>query len=265
MSSLSPKSAHAAQQAEVVLVASDVWQAYSTTYGPLDVLAGISASVRRGEIVALMGPSGCGKSTLLRVLAGHEAPARGRVELHNADAGITLLAQDDTLLPFRTALQNVLLPHELMGRLDHKHLKDARSMISDAGLSGFEDAFPDQMSGGMQKRTLTCQHLTTDRSIYFFDEPFAALDLYSADLMIELIRAKRDASNAAFILVLHDVGIAASLCDVVYTLSARPARMLGVHSLPAALLGLAPSDRRRHTDFDSFELDVLRSLRMGAA
>jgi NitT/TauT family transport system ATP-binding protein len=194
--------------------------------------------VNAGEFVAVVGPSGCGKSTLMKVVTGLWPPTAGTVLVSgNEVAGPLSIAgmafQNPTLLPWRTALANVMLPLEIVqphcSRLKRERAAyeaKARDLLSLVGLKGFEDHFPWQLSGGMQQRTSLCRALIHDPALLMLDEPFASLDMFTRE---ELWLALQDlwlARKPTVILVTHDLREAVFLADRVLVMSARPGRIV---------------------------------------
>jgi NitT/TauT family transport system ATP-binding protein len=186
----------------------------------------VSLTVGDGEFVSVVGPTGCGKSTLLNMAAGLLLPSQGRVEVFgqlldgiNRRAGY--MFQSESLMPWRTALQNV------MAGLEFRRADDARAQaeawLKRVGLGGFGDRYPHQLSGGMRKRTSLAQTLALDPDIILMDEPFSALDIQTRQLMenelLELWAAKRK----AVLFITHDLDEAIALSDRVIVLSAGPA------------------------------------------
>jgi NitT/TauT family transport system ATP-binding protein len=193
-------------------------------------LDNVSLDIAPGEFVSLVGPSGCGKSTLTRLVSGLDMPSSGRIlfegqlvtkPIPNMGMGF----QHPTLLPWRTVLENVVLPFELMGQSSQKSRERARSIIKMVGLAGFEDRYPDQLSGGMQQRVGICRALVTDPKILILDEPFAALDLLTRDEMaVELSRISQQ-QKVTTLFVTHSVNEAVFLSDRVVVMSPRPGRI----------------------------------------
>jgi NitT/TauT family transport system ATP-binding protein len=204
----------------------------SKQFGNLPVIEDFSARIAPGEIVSLVGPSGCGKSTLLRLVAGVEALDRGRIKRNIPLERIGFVFQDVRLLPWRTALQNVTFV--LRNRLPTAKQRDerARAALKRVGLADFSDYLPAQLSGGMQKRVAIARALTIDPELILLDEPFSDLDLGLRLLLIQDIqRLLREGGKTAWY-VTHDIREALILSDRVFVLSARPARMKDVITLP---------------------------------
>lgn len=199
--------------------------------GTLVVLDALSLSVARGEFVALVGPSGCGKSTALRLATGALQPSSGSVSVlggapndARTSRRIAVAFQDPALLPWRTVRQNVGLPLEIAG-IRHTDCQAAVARaIAQVGLVGFEDARPDQLSGGMRQRAAIARALTTSPQLLLMDEPFAAVDELTRDrLNLELLGVWAN-GGAAVVFVTHSIEEAVFLADRVVVLTRRPAR-----------------------------------------
>jgi len=185
-------------------------------------------TVQSGEFVSVVGPTGCGKSTLLNVAAGLLAPTTGAVEVFGEPlTGINRRAgymfQGEALLPWRSALANVMAGLEFAGqpRADAEPL--ARDWLKRVGLGGFEDRYPHQMSGGMRKRTMLAQTLIRDPDIILMDEPFSALDIQTRQLMENEVLELWMEKKKAVLFITHDLDEAIAMSDRVVVLSAGPA------------------------------------------
>ncbi len=189
----------------------------------------VSLTVGAGEFVSVVGPTGCGKSTLLNVAAGLLAPSTGSVQVFGQPlAGINTRAgylfQAESLMPWRTALGNVMAGLEFRGQLSNDEARaPAEAWLRRVGLGGFGDRYPHQLSGGMRKRTSLAQTLALDPDIILMDEPFSALDIQTRQLMenevLELWQSKRK----AVLFITHDLDEAIAMSDRVVVLSAGPA------------------------------------------
>ncbi|CAB3640598.1 Bicarbonate transport ATP-binding protein CmpD [Achromobacter mucicolens] len=214
-----------------VLQARAVSVSYQTRRGSIDALRDVDLAVDEGEFVTILGPSGCGKSTLLKLAAGLLAPTRGHVEVGGAvvtgpsrDIGVAF--QKPTLLPWRTVLDNVLLPSETAGERGADAERRARELLDLVGLRDFAGNYPNELSGGMQQRVGLARMLQRDPRLLLMDEPFAALDAMTREaLTLELQRIwMRDRKSVLFIT--HSIAEAVMLSDRVLVMSARPGRVV---------------------------------------
>ncbi|TGE01121.1 ABC transporter ATP-binding protein [Methylobacterium nonmethylotrophicum] len=207
----------------------DVRHAFALKKAPLPVLDGVSFDVAPGAFVALLGPSGCGKSTLLRLAAGLEPPNEGRiavdgVPLRGPHPSRGLVFQDPTLYPWRSVIGNVAVGPEARGRAraERGRVEEALALV---GLSGFADAFPHQLSGGMAQRVALARALVNAPPLLLLDEPLGKLDsLTRLAMQAELVRLWQDKGFTA-LLVTHDVEEALMLAQRILVFSDRPARI----------------------------------------
>jgi NitT/TauT family transport system ATP-binding protein len=187
---------------------------------------GVDLAVAAGEFVSVVGPTGCGKSTLLNVAAGLLAPSAGQIHVFgqplqgiNARAGY--MFQAESLMPWRTALQNVMAGLQFRSRGDAQEL--AEQWLRRVGLGAFADRYPHQLSGGMRKRVSLAQTLVLDPDIILMDEPFSALDVQTRQLMENELLALWAAKKKAVLFITHDLDEAIAMSDRVVCLSAGPA------------------------------------------
>ncbi len=190
----------------------------------------ISLAIPDRELSCIVGPSGCGKSTLLRLVAGLAEATAGRITLDgrpivgpSAERGMVF--QSYTLFPWLTVRRNVEFGLELKRTPAAERARIASRFIREVGLEGFEDAYPDQLSGGMRQRTALARALANDPEILLMDEPFGALDSQTRALMQELLLAIWEQSHKTVLFITHDIDEALFLGDVVYVMSARPGRI----------------------------------------
>jgi NitT/TauT family transport system ATP-binding protein len=193
----------------------------------LIALKDINCSIREGDFVSIVGPSGCGKSTLLRILAGLLDYSEGSVTMddlpvHGTRRDVGVVFQNSILLPWRTVLENVMLPAEVLG-LDPKSARQrARELLAMVRLEGFENRLPGELSGGMQQRASIARALLHDPRILLMDEPFGALDAMTREQMnMELQRIWAE-SRKTIVLITHSIPEAVFLGDVVFVMTARP-------------------------------------------
>jgi NitT/TauT family transport system ATP-binding protein len=191
-------------------------------------VADASLAVEEGEFVSVVGPTGCGKSTLLNVAAGLLAPSSGRAlvagePLSGINARAGYMFQADALMPWRNALDNVMAGLEFRGVPRDTAMARAREWLARVGLSGFENRYPHQLSGGMRKRVALAQMLILDPEILLMDEPFSALDIQTRQLMENELLDLWSADRKSVLFITHDLEEAIALSDRVVVLSAGPA------------------------------------------
>ena len=193
-------------------------------------VADISLAVLPGEFISIVGPSGCGKSTLLNVVAGFITPTRGRVRLDGeiirgpgADRGMVF--QHSSLFPWKTVLGNVEFGLKMKGIGVKERRRMAHTLLSLAGLAGFEGQFPDRLSGGMQQRVGIVRALATGPRVLLMDEPFGALDAQTREIMQQILTNIWERLGISVLFVTHDVDEAIFLSDRVYVMTARPGRL----------------------------------------
>ena len=203
---------------------------------PLPVLVDVSLTSEKDELVAITGPSGCGKSTLLRIISGLIKPSSGSVKVSDSVVtgpreDISMVFQNFVLLPWRTALENVLFGLSSRNDLTDDQKKErAKSALEVAGLTGFESVYPGELSGGMKQRVGVARALATEPKVMLMDEPFSSLD----DLTAERLRRETHSllinpqtSVQTVMLVSHNVEEIIELADKVVVLSNRPAHVVG--------------------------------------
>src|SRR5882724_11532588 len=203
---------------------------YASRNGRVAALENIDLSIEQNEFITLVGPSGCGKSTLLKVIGGLIGPTRGKLLFDDApllrptrDVGIVF--QEAVLLQWRTVLDNVLLPSEILGLDKTGSRKRAMELLDLVGLGGFEKRIPRELSGGMQQRVSLCRALIHNPSVLLMDEPFAALDAMTREeLGFELMRIW-DTHKKTVVFVTHNIVEAILLADRVVAMSPRPGRI----------------------------------------
>jgi NitT/TauT family transport system ATP-binding protein len=203
---------------------------------PLPVLVDVSLTAGKDEFVMITGPSGCGKSTLLRIIAGLTPPTSGEVKFRGEVVRkprdeIAMVFQNFVLLPWRTALENVMFGLTSRADLsDDQKLQRSRKALENAGLEGFENVFPGELSGGMKQRVGVARALALEPQVLLMDEPFSSLD----DLTAERLRREiygllinPSSSIQSVIMVSHNVEEIVELADKVFVLSSRPGKLVG--------------------------------------
>lgn len=195
------------------------------------VLDGISFQADRGKFIAVIGPSGCGKSTLLQMAAGLLVPTRGSVHHHGrkvtaVNTEVGFVPQQAQLLPWKTLAENVELPLVLRGVATGERRQRVAEALQSVGLAGFEQHYPSQLSGGMQKRGSIARTLVYRPDVVLMDEPFGALDAQTRMVMQSDLQTLSMEAGATVIFVTHDITEAVLLADNVVVLSQRPSRLL---------------------------------------
>lgn len=201
----------------------------------VQALDDVSLTLRQGSFSSVIGSSGCGKSTLLKIMAGLIPPSTGSVILQDKPVvgprrDIGMMFQLATLFPWRTTVENIVLPIEIRdGRAAAVKAKEqAHKLLEVVGLSGFENVYPNELSGGMAQRASICRMLITEPAVLLLDEPFSALDELSRDMMnMELQRICTE-QNATTFLVTHSIAEAVILSDHIYVMKPRPGRIAEV-------------------------------------
>ena len=199
----------------------------------VQALANVSLGVQSGEFLSVVGPSGCGKSTLLRLIAGLIQPTAGTIDWPTGTADLGFVFQEPTLMPWATALANVALPLKLHGMARSEREARSAKALGDVGLTGFERAWPRELSGGMKMRVSIARALVTEPRLLLMDEPFAALDeitrhRLNADLIDLWQRTK-----VTIVFVTHSVFESVFLSQRIAVMAARPGRVLSELSIAA--------------------------------
>lgn len=245
-------------------------QHVSLSYGAKDPVLAIDdlvLSFSHGEFAAVVGPSGCGKSSLMKLVTGLRSPDQGIVEVGGKEidgplkiAGMAF--QNPSLLPWRSVLDNVMLPFEVVDEHRHKvrsqqeHYRNkARELLNAVGLEGVEHRHPWQLSGGMQQRVSLCRALVHEPALLLLDEPFAALDAFTREELWDVLQNLWVARKFTTILVTHDLREAVYLADRVHVMSARPGHVVASHDVPL------PRPRSAESAFDPLFVELTHTLR----
>lgn len=229
------------------------------------VLDGVSFTVDPGEFVSVIGPSGCGKSTVFTMLAGLDSPDSGtvRVGSDTAAAGhCAYMPQKDLLFPWRTVLDNTVLGLQVQGVPKAEARERARALFPVFGLSGFEDARPSQLSGGMRQRAALLRTVVQDRDLLLLDEPFGALDSLTRTEMQTWLQDVWQRYRWTVLMITHDIREAVYLSDRVIVLSARPATVR--HDLRVELPRPREASMVTAPEFVALEAELLEVLHVEA-
>ncbi len=204
--------------------------AYQTEKQSLPVLRDLNISIPAGKFTAVVGPSGCGKSTLTRLVSGLMMPSEGIISLAGEQvksprSSVGMAFQNPVLLEWRTIIQNVVLPLEIVKNdfTYNQRLKHAAKLLKMVGLEGFEHKRPSELSGGIRQRASLCRAIVHDPGILIMDEPFGALDAFTREDLWQLMRDLRTKQSFTSLLITHDLRESVFLADQVVVLSSRPA------------------------------------------
>jgi NitT/TauT family transport system ATP-binding protein len=205
----------------------------------VEAVSSVSFTVPLGEFVAVLGPSGCGKSTLLMMVGGLEAVTAGRIAIGGKPMtgprdSIGIMFQDATLLPWKSALDNVLFPIRVLKRPQDMYRDTARQLLERVGLDGFMHKKPHELSGGMRQRVAICRALVYDPELLLMDEPFSALDAITRDEMNELLLDLWQQYTKTALFVTHSIREAVFLADRVLVMTRRPATIVEDLTIPFA-------------------------------
>jgi len=239
--------------------------AYGRGAAAVKAVEEVSLEIAHGEFIAVVGPSGCGKSSLMKLIAGLHRPASGNLTVDGkAIAGplksVGMAFQNSNLLPWRTALENVLLPLEIVEPYRRDFSRDkysgkAKALLESVGLQGFTEKHPWELSGGMQQRTSICRALIHEPEILLLDEPFGALDAFTREELWCALRDLQAARKVTVMLVTHDLREAVFLADTVYVMSSRPGRIVRRCAVPL------PRPRDLEVTYTQAFQDVVHELR----
>jgi NitT/TauT family transport system ATP-binding protein len=207
----------------------------------IEAVRDVSFGVRRSEFVALLGPSGCGKSTILNMIATLVKPTSGEIVIDGkpvvagkATPDVGYVFQRDTLFPWRTVADNIGYGLQLAGVADAERKERVAACVAQAGLRGFENAYPSALSGGMRQRAALMRTLVVEPQILLMDEPFGALDTHTKIDMHEVLLRIWEREQQSVLFVTHDLGEALTLADRIILLSARPGRIKDVFEVDFA-------------------------------
>jgi NitT/TauT family transport system ATP-binding protein len=244
-----------------IIEVSNLGKVYDTRRGVVEAVRDASFGVKEGEFVTLVGPSGCGKSTILHIVAGLLEGSGGTVSIAGSPAkagrpDVGIMLQRPVLLPWRTVLQNVLLPAEIFG-LEGKAAHDrAMELLELVGLQGFEDKLPWELSGGMQQRASLARLLVFEPQILLMDEPFAALDEFNRERLNSELAHLHESLGRTMLYVTHNIQEAVFLADRVVVMKPRPGEILDIVDIDL------PRPRRIEMVAERRMTDLVAGIRM---
>jgi NitT/TauT family transport system ATP-binding protein len=213
-----------------ILVVDDIVKQFATPEGPLTAVDHVSLSVRPGEFLAVIGPSGCGKSTLFNIIGGLVDGYQGKITVggdtvRGPHPAIGMVFQEESTFPWRTVIENVAFPLEIAGLRKKARFEKARKFIALVGLSGFENRYPSELSGGMRQRVAIARTLASEPKILLMDEPFAALDEQTRLLLGDKVLQIQQELKQTTLLITHNITEAVQLADRILVMTYRPGRV----------------------------------------
>jgi NitT/TauT family transport system ATP-binding protein len=225
-----PNSDTQAPDAAGILVVDDIVKRFDTAGGPLTAVDHVALSVREGEFLAVIGPSGCGKSTLFNIIGGLVGGYQGRVMIggetvRGPHPAIGMVFQEESTFPWRTVIENVAFPLEIARMGKDERFGKARKFIAMVGLSGFENRYPAELSGGMRQRVAIARTLASQPKILLMDEPFAALDEQTRMLLGDKVLQIQQELRQTTLLITHNITEAVQLADRILVMTYRPGRV----------------------------------------
>ncbi len=229
--------------------------------GPLEALRDISFSLGQQEFLCVLGPSGCGKSTLLRLVAGLIHPTQGSLQFgcNGSNPHISLVFQQANLMPWRTVLQNILLPLEIQGVEKSAALERASELIHMVGLEDFAQAWPSELSGGMAQRVAIARAFIAEPDLLLLDEPFGSLDSLTRERMGGELLNLWQSRQRAVVMVTHSISEALLLSDRVMVLSPRPGEI--VSELQVNLPRPREEEIRYSPEFQQLEKQLRQAIK----
>jgi NitT/TauT family transport system ATP-binding protein len=215
---------------DAILVVDDIVVRYETAEGPITAVDDVSFGVKPGEFLSVIGPSGCGKSTLFNVIGGllsnHGGVVRVAGEtISGPHKSIGMVFQEESTFPWRTVIDNVAFPLELVGMAKAKRAERARHFIGMVGLDGFENRYPGELSGGMRQRVSLARTLASEPNILLMDEPFAALDEQTRLLLGDKVLQIQQQLKQTTLLITHNITEAVQMSDRILVMTYRPGKV----------------------------------------
>ncbi len=253
-----------AASAQPLLIVDDVSMHFPTEEGPLVAVDHVSMSVQHGEFVSVIGPSGCGKSTLFNIIGGLQGDFMGKVSvggeaIRGPHPAIGMVFQEESTFPWRTVLDNVAFPLEILKMGKKERYEKARHFIAMVGLDGFERRYPSELSGGMRQRVSLARTLAFEPKILLMDEPFAALDEQTRLLLGDKVLQIQQQLKQTTMLITHNITEAVQLSDRVLVMTYRPGRLK--RTVEIVLPRPRTSDVVGSSDFGRYVAQVWADLR----
>ncbi len=251
-----------------------VSKAFPTPKGPIEALNGIDLNIHDGEFLVIVGASGCGKTTLLNLIAGFTRPSAGRILLDGREIqGITprcgMIFQQYALFPWKTVQQNVSFGLKMRGVPKKERREIAQRFIELVGLRGFEKSYPNSLSGGMKQRVSIARALANDPEVLLLDEPFAALDAMTRQILQEQLVHIYEAQKKTIVFITHSIDEALLLSSRIVIMTARPGRVAQdiMNDLPHPRDASVQLSERfvelKRVIWDKVQAEVLKSMELG--
>lgn len=246
------------------LIIDNVSKIFSDKGQQVTALQNTSFTVSQNEFITILGPSGCGKSTILKIIAGLEEPSSGKVlldgrEIKGPGSDRGMVFQSYTLFPWLTVQQNIEFGLDVAGKSKAERQDIACHYLEKIGLTGFEKAYPSNLSGGMKQRVAIARALANDPQVLLMDEPFGALDAQTRTVMQELLLTVWEESHKTILFVTHDVDEAIFMGDTIYVMTARPGKIKARLEVP--LLRSRTYDMKLADGFVNLKKQALELIR----
>lgn len=246
------------------LIIDNVSKIFSDKGQQVTALQNTSFTVSQNEFITILGPSGCGKSTILKIIAGLEEPSSGKVlldgrEIKGPGSDRGMVFQSYTLFPWLTVQQNIEFGLDVAGKSKAERQDIACHYLEKIGLTGFEKAYPSNLSGGMKQRVAIARALANDPQVLLMDEPFGALDAQTRTVMQELLLTVWEESHKTILFVTHDVDEAIFMGDTIYVMTARPGKIKARLEVP--LLRSRTYDMKLADSFVNLKKQALELIR----
>ena len=243
---------------ENILSIRNLKKIYHDLNGETVAIDNLNIDIKDKEIIAFVGPSGCGKSTLLSILAGLEEKSDGSI-LFNGRKKIGYMLQTDSLMPWRTILENALIGLEINNNKTKENIENVNKLLDKYGLSDFKDKYPKNLSGGMKQRAALIRTLATNPDILLLDEPYSALD-YQTRLALsnDLYKIIKEEGKTV-LMITHDIAEAISMADRIVVLTKRPCQVKKIYDVVLSNKGM-PIDNRKTPEFSIYYDMIWRDL-----